>query len=122
MDAQCRQLADEVVVGMRDWRAAHPGATFREIEAALDERLQCMRARMLEEAALASRVADWTDHPEERHCCPDCTQALQPRGYQERGVRVQGDHEIRLRRCYGVCPACGAGLFPPGRGIGPAAE
>ena len=114
MEAQFSQLVEEVVVGMRDWRAAHPRATFREIETALDERLQRVRARLLEEAALASRAADKAEDAEERPCCPGCNQALQGRGYQERGVRVQGDHEVRLRRRYGVCPACGTGLFPPG--------
>ncbi len=114
MDSEWQQLVEEVVTGMWDWRTAHPRATFREIESALDQRLERMRARMLEEAALASPAADWTDHSLERPRCPDCNQALQGRGYQERGVRVQGDQEVRLRRRYGVCPACGAGLFPPG--------
>ena len=114
LDAGWCQLVEEVVVGMRDWRACHPRATFREIESALDERLQRVRVRMLEEAALASRAADWTDDAEGQPRCPDCNQALQARGYQDRGVRVQGDQEVRLRRRYGVCPACGAGLFPPG--------
>ena len=121
MDGQWRQLVDEVVVGMWDWRTSHPRATFREIEAALDERLQRMRARMLEEAALASQAAEWTDQTEEVPHCPDCNQALQGRGFRERRVRVQGDQEVRLRRQYGVCPACNAGLFPPGSGTGPAA-
>ena len=123
MEAQRCELVDDVVVGMRDWRAAHPRATFREIETALDERLQRVRARMLlEEAALASRAADWAEHAKERPRCPDCTETLQARGYQERGIKVQGDQEVRLRRRYGVCPACGAGVFPPGRGIGPASR
>ena len=63
---------------------------------------------MLEEAALAS----WADHPEERPHCPDCTEALQARGCQEQGIKVQGDQEVRLRRRYEVCPACGAGVSP----------
>lgn len=36
MDAQWHQLVEEVVVGMRYWRAAHPRATFREIETAVE--------------------------------------------------------------------------------------
>ncbi len=114
LDVQWHQLVEEVVVGMRDWRVANPRATFRQIEAALDERLQRVRVRMLEAAALASQAADWTDHPEERPRCPDCNQTLQARGNQVRRVRVQGDQEVRLRRRYGLCPACGTGLFPPG--------
>jgi len=37
--------AASVWPGMADWRAAHPKATFSEIEAALDERLNQVRAR-----------------------------------------------------------------------------
>ena len=48
MDGDWQQLVEEVVTGMWDWRTAHPRATFREIESALDERLERMRARMLE--------------------------------------------------------------------------
>ena len=39
--------AESVWTGMADWRAAHPKATFSEIEAALDERLNQVRARVL---------------------------------------------------------------------------
>ncbi len=117
MDSEWQQLVEEVVTGMWDWRVAHPRATFREIEGAVDERLQRVRVRMLEEAALASQATDWTDHPEEGPRCPDCNQTLQGRGYRERGVRVQGDQEVRLRRRYGVCHPSAegwSGAFPPG--------
>ena len=115
MDAEWRRLVEEATAGMREWRGAHPRATFREIEAALDERLQRLRGRILEDAAVAGDLAEWGgDSEEEGPRCPDCKQALQRRGYQERGVRVQGGQEVRLRRCYGVCPGCGAGFFPPG--------
>ncbi len=43
---------------MREWRLEHPKATFREIEAAVDEKLGGMRARLLEDLALASRAAE----------------------------------------------------------------
>src|SRR5881398_1079049 len=50
-------LAQEVLTGMKEWRLQHPTATFSEIEAALDARLGRLRARMLEDTALASAVA-----------------------------------------------------------------
>jgi hypothetical protein len=45
--------------------AEHPKATFREIEAAVDEKLNGMRARLLEDLALASRAVwlNQIDHP-----------------------------------------------------------
>lgn len=115
LGAQWGALIDEVVVGMRDWRTAHPRATFEQIEGALDERLARVRARMLEETALASPARDLTGlAATERAVCPDCGQALHARGRRERTVTVQGNQQVRLVRSYGVCPACGAGLFPPG--------
>ena len=48
------KLSEEVMIGMREWRAQHPTATLSEIEDALDERLSGMRARMLEDLGLAS--------------------------------------------------------------------
>ena len=48
MDSEWQQLVEEVVTGMWDWRVAHARATFREIEGAVDERLQRVRVRMLD--------------------------------------------------------------------------
>ena len=56
-DQQWRTLNEEVITGMKEWRLQHPRATLTEIEAALDERLARLRARMLEDAALASITA-----------------------------------------------------------------
>ncbi len=110
-----RTLSEEVLTGMQDWRAAHPRATFAEIEAEVETQLARLRARMLEDAALASRAADLTAQPAtERPPCPGCGQALQPRGQQTRTVTVRGNRDVPLRRSYAVCSACGTGLFPPG--------
>ena len=57
-EARWRQLSEEVMTGMKEWRLAHPRATFKEIEAALDDRLAKVRARMLQDAALSSAAAD----------------------------------------------------------------
>ena len=115
LDERWRGLLEEATTGLRAWRTAHPRATFREIEAALDERLDRARARMLEEAALTSPAADLAGQSAaERPRCPSCGGGLQARGQQERAVTVRGDQAVRLRRSYAVCTACGAGVFPPG--------
>jgi hypothetical protein len=57
LDTRWHELAEEVMTGMREWRVQHPKATFREIEAALDEGLGRLRARMLEDALLVT--VDW---------------------------------------------------------------
>ena len=83
---------EEVVTGMRDWRTAHPHATFTEIEAAIDERLTVLRARKIEEAAL---VAASDPIPP---ACAACGGPVQPRGQHARQVCVQGDQPVHLSR------------------------
>lgn len=113
-DALWQQLTQDVMTGMREWRLQHPKATLREMEQELDTRLNRMRARMLEDMALASAAADWSDTPSgEQPTCTDCGQRLQPRGADTRTLQMPGGQELHLTRQYGTCPACGAGLFPP---------
>lgn len=107
-------LTEEIMTGMREWRALHPKATLREMETELDGRLAHVRARMLEDMALASAAADWADTPTGlQPLCPDCGKPLQLRGSGTRTLQTHGGHALALERSYGVCPACGAGLFPP---------
>lgn len=114
-DQRWNALAADVMIGMKDWRVAHPRATLREIEAALDERLARMRARMLEDLALASAAADWDGTPESAHpVCLQCGQTLARESRHTRRLQTQGGQELALERRYATCPACGTGLFPPG--------
>jgi predicted RNA-binding Zn-ribbon protein involved in translation (DUF1610 family) len=115
VEARWRELSEEVITGMAEWRGQHPRATLSEIETALDERLAHVRARMLQDTALASAATDLSVLPaEERPRCPDCGQVLEARGQEERTLRTTDDRPVTLRRSYAHCPACGAGLFPPG--------
>jgi RNA polymerase-binding transcription factor DksA len=114
-DARWDELAEEVLSGMKEWRLQHPKATLRQIEAALDERLGKMRARMLQDAALASAAADIkTTHASERPVCSACGSQLEERTVAARELVTQHNQVLKLERSYGVCPTCGAGLFPPG--------
>ena len=113
MEGRWRELSDEVFTGMAEWRVQHPRATFSEIEAALDERLATVRARMLQDVALASAAADLTSAVE-RPCCPECGHVLEAHGQEERTLRTTYDRPVTLRRSSARCPACGVGLFPPG--------
>jgi hypothetical protein len=108
-------LTQEVMTGMRDWRIQHPRATLREIETELDARWARARARMLEDLALQSAATTWQDSPTaQQPTCPDCGTPLQERGTQPRTLQTHGGQDLTLERSYGVCPACGVGLFPPG--------
>jgi predicted RNA-binding Zn-ribbon protein involved in translation (DUF1610 family) len=114
-DQRWQVLSQEVLTGMKEWRLQHPRATLKEIEVALDERLARLRARMLEDAALASAATAWEHEEEgEQPRCPHCGEVLKERGVcAMRHLQTHGGQEIALRREYGVCPKCGAELFPP---------
>ena len=111
LEGRWREEAEAIATGLTAWRAQHPRATFGEIEAALDARLDGMRARLLEDLALASRA---TDGGGEGAVCRECGGRLEGHGAHARQVVTQGDRVVRLRRAYARCSARGAGLFPPG--------
>jgi len=114
-DQRWEELSEEVLSGMKEWRLQHQRATLKEMEAALDERLARMRARMLEDMALASQAANWkNEHKETKPKCARCGEALISRGQGKRRLQTTGGEEVVLERGYGVCPKCGAGFFPPG--------
>ena len=109
-EAEWQALSEEAYSGMADWRAAHPQATFAAIEAAVEERLAGLRARMLERAALASAATELRERP----LCPTCGGRVQARGKHKRRLTVPGDQVVELERTYVGCPSCGTGFFPPG--------
>ena len=110
-----RELSEEVITGMKEWRLQNLKATFAEIETELDLRLAKLRGRMLQDTALASSSTDWSrNRLGERPVCPDCGQELASSGKRGRRLQTLGGQEVTLEREYGVCPACGGKLFPPG--------
>ena len=115
LSATWHDLAEAAITGMAEWRVQHPTATLREIEAAIDDHLAEVRARMLQDAALASAAADLRDVPAAaRPVCPDCGHRLEARGKERRRLATRHERQITLSRTRAVCPARGAGLFPPG--------
>jgi len=113
--AEWAAVAEAAFAEVTAWRQQHPRATLREIETTIDERLAKLRAQMLQDTALASAAADLASvAAEERPLCPACGQRLQPRGQQVRHLTTAHEQPVILTRSYATCPACGAGLFPPG--------
>jgi YgiT-type zinc finger domain-containing protein len=111
-DGAWHDLAEEAWAGLAEWRQQHPRATLREIEQAVDERLASLRARMVQDAALASAS---TDPPAngDRPRCPECGGPMHLEGARTRRLRTTHERAITLTRTYARCPACGAGVFPP---------
>ncbi len=102
------------VLGMTQWRKEHPKATWAEIEAAVDEQINQVRAQLLQELVHLGEGGDWRELPEEeRPTCATCGQPLSARGEQTRWIQTNGGEAIKVTRPYGTCPTCGVGFFPP---------
>ncbi len=100
---------------MTEWRKEHPKATWAEIEAAVDERMNQLRAQLLQEVVQMGETEAWNQlPPEERPRCATCGKLLLVRGEQTRWIQTTGGEAVKLTRTYGTCPACGVGFFPPG--------
>jgi len=105
-------LSDEIMSGVAEWRGQHPKATLREIEGEIDKRLSELRARMITDTANASASASW--EAAEGVVCPECGAKLIKKGKKKRILLTREGRQIELERDYGVCLACGQGIFPPG--------
>jgi hypothetical protein len=106
--------AQELFVGLREWRELHPRASLAEIEAELDRRLSRVRAQMLTDLALASRAAEvGRVGPAERPRCGACGGKLVSEGRRRRTLQTVNDQAVTLERDYATCTACGGRSFPP---------
>ena len=105
-------LSEEIMNGIAEWRAQHPKATLCEIEEEIDKRLSELRAKMISDTANQSARAAWA--AAEGVVCPDCGAKLIKKGKKKRILLTRDGREIELEREYGVCLACGQGIFPPG--------
>ena len=118
-----RRVAEGVVLEIKEWREQHPRASFTEIESAVDGLWAKARARILQDVALASDAKNISpDGGESCSRCSECGGRLESRGEKVRKLSANHDQRIELKRSYGVCPACGTGIFPPGLGIRPVAR
>ena len=107
-----QQKSEQVAQVMRAWRQAHPTATLAEIEAAVDEQMNQLRVRMIEEVAQASPLEQGASDQETRRC-PQCGERMQVRGRHQRRLQTQGEQTVTLTRQYQSCPSCGYSFFPP---------
>ena len=101
-------MSEEIISGIAEWRQQHPKATFREIEAEIDERLGVLRAKMISDAAISSAQMSEVAY------CPTCGVKLERKGKKKRKLSTRGGQEVGLEREYEVCPRRGQGIFPPG--------
>jgi hypothetical protein len=113
MDQSGREGNERLRASLDAWSEAHPGASFAEIEQAVEERLNALRAEWVQ--GVVDRVAAREAEDRASVACPECGHALESEGHKGRRVTVRGEGAVWLRRQRRTCPACGAGLFPPRR-------
>jgi hypothetical protein len=111
---QWQEQAEEALAAVAQWRVAHPKATLAEIERAVDEQMNRLRARVIEQSAQASAAAE--SEVSQGLVCEQCGQPLQARGKARRKWQTQGGQQVEVERAYVTCPQCGGGFFPPGSG------
>ena len=104
---QTRQEACETIA---QWRHDHPKATLAERETAIDQQLDQVRARVIEEVAQAQMQVD---PAEESIRCPQCGDHMQRRGKHSCRLQTRGNQDVTLTRDALSCPACGYRFFPP---------
>jgi YgiT-type zinc finger domain-containing protein len=105
-------LSEEILEAVAQWRGEHPKASLREIEGEIDRRLSALRAKMISDTANASASAEW--EAADGVVCPECGAKLVKKGKKKRVLLTRDGRKIELVRDYGVCVACGQGIFPPG--------
>lgn len=91
---------------MRAWRAAHPTATFAEIEIEATRQVAALRRDLIqvavtEETAVAAPV------------CPACGRLMARNGTRTRTLVTSGDETVPITGARYRCSACGTELFPP---------
>src|SRR6266851_7791741 len=64
------------VLGMTQWRKEHPKATWVEIEAAVDERINQLRAQLIQDMVQMGETEEWSQQPEEER--PKCVTCGKP--------------------------------------------
>ncbi|GAC1646227.1 MAG: hypothetical protein NVS4B12_12990 [Ktedonobacteraceae bacterium] len=108
--------SEEILINVKEWRRAHPKATFVEIEDEVHKRVMQLEAHLLQEAAEASTSREWgkESSAEDRPHCPKCAVVLQARGTHQRTLQGNGGETVTLSRTYGTCPKCGESFFPSG--------
>ena len=115
IDERWQELFELAMSEVAGWRRQHLGASFTEIEEALDKQLAGVRARLLQDLVESSPRADLRGQPKgERPKCPECGEPLVANGQHTRAVTTTYEERVELTRSYGRCPVCGCGFFPPG--------
>lgn len=74
MDQDWQRLSEQILTDIKEWRRAHPKATFGEIEDEVHSRMSRLEAQVLQDTAQESLSREWSRCSEqERPKCPICS-------------------------------------------------
>lgn len=109
------ELFAEAEAHVRQWRAGNKRATWTEIENEVDAQLAVVRARMVQELALASKLVDIRRlERAERPKCPVCARPLSANGRDQRTLVTDHEQRVELERSKAYCSHCKVSFFPSG--------
>lgn len=105
----------KILSEVKEWRKAHPKATFVEIEDEVHRRMMQLEAHLLQDAAQESSSREWgKEAGGEAPRCPRCQVPLQARGQHAHTLQGHGGENVtRLSHLWKLPEVWGA-FFPPG--------
>jgi hypothetical protein len=96
-----------ITEALRQWRQAHPEATWDEIESEVQRQLAGFQADLM------AMLVGQSGAPDEPPTCARCGSPMRRCGRRSRELLTRMGRAVALERPYYVCSTCGAGLFPP---------
>src|SRR5436305_3811596 len=94
-----QKMSTQILMDLKEWRRAHPKATFVEIEDEVHKRMMQLEAQVLQEAAQESSSREWGATPDQEHPrCATCALPLQARGKHKHTLQGNGGQSISLHR------------------------
>ena len=91
-----RELSEQILTDIKEWRRSHPQATFREIEDEVHTRMSRLEAQLIQDTARRAQSREWSGKSkQERPTCPVCKTPLQVRGKRQRSLQGVGGREVR---------------------------
>lgn len=94
-----------LIEAMRTWRAAHPQATFAEIEVEATRQVAALRRALIAAAAAEASA--------EAPVCPDCGRGMGRNGMRTRTLITSQAERVVITGPRYRCSVCGTELFPP---------